>query len=204
MAQPFPTPAASRRLAPLQALSETVLRGERALLGLLMTLLLVLILVNVVTRYARVPLYGIDEASVFAMVWLAFVGASCMTRLRMDFAVTILTDLLPPRGARALKIAATLLVLGFSLALAALCWLWLDPVGIARAGFDGAAYAGETFNFVYTDRTQTLEWPSWIVMLVIPFFALTTILHGSVNLAEDLGLLERPARSALSAAEGVN
>ena len=177
----------------LQRLSNAVLTVERGALGVLMALILLLILVNVATRYARMPLYGIDEASVFAMVWLTFVGASCMMRMRMDFAVTILTERLGEAAARALQATSTLIAIGFSLALAVMCWIWLDPVGLARAGFDPEAYAAETFNFVYSDRTQTLEWPAWIVMSVIPLFALTTILHGSVNLLEDLGLVPRAA-----------
>jgi TRAP-type C4-dicarboxylate transport system permease small subunit len=204
MTPSLPVRRAFSPLRMLQRVSEGVLKIEKALLGLLMTLLFALILVNVVTRYARMPLYGNDEASVFAMVWLTFIGASCMTRLRMDFSVALLTEYLRPSLARAFQAGATLIVLGFSLALAAMCWVWLDPIGIARAGFDAEAYAGESFNFLYTERTQTLEWPTWIVMGVVPLFALTTILHGATNLAEDLGLLARPERAALDAGQGVN
>lgn len=204
MDRSLPASTAPLPLRALQKASETVLRVEKFLLGALMTLLFVLILVNVVTRYARMPLYGNDEASVFAMVWLTFIGASCMTRLRMDFSVALLTEYLKPGLAKAFQAGATLIVLGFSLALAAMCWVWLDPIGIARAGFDAQAYAGESFNFLYTERTQTLEWPTFIVMSVVPLFALTTILHGATNLAEDLGLIARPERTALDAGQGVN
>lgn len=197
-------PKSPAALRALRSMSEGVLKVEKIVLGLLMTLLFVLILLNVVTRYARVPLYGIDEASIFAMVWLTFIGASCMTRLRMDFAVTLLTDYLKPGLARAFQAGATLLVLCFSLALAVLCWNWLDPIGIARAGFDTEAYAADSFNFLYTERTQTLEWPTVLVMGIVPLFALTTILHGATNLAEDLGLLDRPVRGGLDAGQGVN
>lgn len=200
MVEPIPPDAAPPLLRALQGASDGVLKVERAVLGVLMALIFLLILVNVATRYARMPLYGIDEASVFAMVWLTFVGASCMMRLRMDFAVTLLTERLGEGAARGVQALSTLVAIGFSLGLAVMCWLWLDPVGIARAGFDPDAYAAETFNFVYADRTQTLEWPNWIVMSVIPLFALTTLLHGSVNLAEDLGLVPRrtaPADASL-------
>jgi hypothetical protein len=47
-------------------------------------------MLNVVTRYSGVPLYWVDEASVYCVVWLTFIGASAMTRLRLDFAVTLL------------------------------------------------------------------------------------------------------------------
>ena len=58
----------------------------------LMYLLTALILLNVVTRYSHFPIYWIDESAVYCVVWLTFIGASAMTRLRLDFAVTMLTE----------------------------------------------------------------------------------------------------------------
>ena len=82
--------------------SDVVLRCERHLLTLLMGLLITLVLLNVITRYSRIPLYWIDESSVYCVVWLTFIGASAMTRLRLDFSVTLLTDKL---GSKALRVA---------------------------------------------------------------------------------------------------
>ena len=48
------------------------------------------------------------------------------------------------------------------MALIATCLLWMDPIGLARAGFDARKLAAETFNFLYTERTQTLNWPTWV------------------------------------------
>lgn len=172
-------------------LSGAVIQVERLLLMGLLAWLLLLILLNVVTRYAGVPLYWVDEAAVYSVVWLTFVGASAMTRLRMDFAVTLLTDKLGPRGARFVRCAATLCVLGFGLALVAMCWAWMDPVGIARHGFDAREYAAQSFNFLYTERTQTLNWPTWVVQLILPLFAVTFSLHALANLLEDLGRVPR-------------
>lgn len=164
-----------------------MLRAERWLILGLMGLLTVLILVNVVTRYSGRPLYWIDEAAVYTVVWLTFVGGSAMTRLRMDFAVTLLTDKLGPRGTRLLKLCAGLGALAFGLALFAMCWIWMDPVGIVRAGFDAREYAGLSFNFLYTERTQTLGWPTWLLQMVLPLFSCTLSLHAAANLVEDLG-----------------
>ena len=157
------------------ALSTAVLRAERAALTVLMGLLVLLILLNVVTRYSGTPIYWVDEAAVFTMVWLTFVGASVMTRLRMDFAVGLVSDYLPPGGAKVLKVIATLCVLVFALALVWMCWLWMDPRGIAAAGFNAKDYAEASFNFIYTERTQTLEWPTWVLQLILPIFSLTLI-----------------------------
>ena len=190
---PASPPAATPR-APVRwvlALSSHILRTERQVLTGLMTLLVLLILLNVVTRYTGMPIYWVDEAAVYTVVWLTFVGASVMTRLRMDFAVTMLTDHLGARGAQAFKVVATFGVLLFGLAMLVMCWLWMDPVGIARYGFDAKEFGAETFNFLYTERTQTLNWPTWVLQLILPIFSLTFTLHALANLIEDMGLAPR-------------
>ncbi|MDX1198521.1 TRAP transporter small permease [Sinorhizobium medicae] len=186
------------------ALSEALLSLEKLVVAGLMGVLLALILLNVVTRYSGHPLYWVDESAVYAMVWLAFIGGSALTRLRLDFSVTLLTDYLPPAAARWMRAGSTLLVLLFALALAAFSWLWMDPVGIFRAGFDTKAFAAESFNFLYTERSQTLNWPIWAISLVIPLFAVTMTVHCAANLVEDLGLSPQQKRRELSSAEGVN
>lgn len=187
--RPVPSPSLAASHAPVRwamALSTAVLRTERAALTVLMGLLVLLILLNVVTRYSGTPIYWVDEAAVFTMVWLTFVGASVMTRLRMDFAVGLVSDHLPPGGAKVLKVIATLGVLVFALALVWMCWVWMDPRGIAAAGFNAKDYAEASFNFIYTERTQTLEWPTWVLQLILPIFSLTLTVHAFANLLEEL------------------
>ncbi|MGQ3355674.1 MAG: TRAP transporter small permease [Phreatobacter sp.] len=171
-----------------------------------MFLLAGLILLNVVTRYSGVPIYWVDESAVYSVVWLTFIGASAMTRLRLDFAVSMLSERLSERGRNVAKVIATAMVVAFGLSLAAMCWLWMDPVGIARAGFDARAFAGETFNFLYTERTQTLNWPTWVLYLILPIFAVSMIIHGLANLVEDIGLVPPAAIRGfvLSDVDGVN
>lgn len=186
----------------LTGLSQAVLKCEKLLAGLFMTLLLGLILVNVVTRFAKVPIYWIDEASIFAMIWLGFIGASVMTRLRIDFAVTLLSDHLSPKWVSRLRALATALSLAFAIGFAVMCWNWMDPLGIASHGFDARAYAAEAFNFLYTERTKTLEWPAWVVNLILPIFALTLTIHCVANLLEDLGIASKRQQIPLTTAEG--
>ena len=190
---PAPPPAATPR-APVRwvlALSSHILRTERQVLTGLMTLLVLLILLNVATRYTGMPIYWVDEAAVYTVVWLTFVGASVMTRLRMDFAVTMLTDHLGARGAKTFKVVATSGVLLFGLAMLVMCWVWMDPIGIARYGFDAKEFAAESFNFLYTERTQTLNWPTWVLQLILPIFSATFSVHALANLLEDMGAAER-------------
>jgi TRAP-type C4-dicarboxylate transport system permease small subunit len=186
--------------------SGRLLAAERVLVAGLMVLLTGLILLNVVTRYTRVPLYWIDEAAVYSVVFLTFIGASAMTRLRMDFAVTILTERFPEHWVRLAKVISTCLVLLFGLLLIWMCMLWLDPVGIARAGFDVRKFSGETFNFIYTERTQTLNWPLWTLYMIMPLFAVCMTIHSAANLLEDLGLAPRERQGSFlqSNLEGIN
>ena len=188
----MPTRAAPPVRAAIAA-SEALLRCERVAIIGLMALLVGLILVNVVTRYGGFPIYWIDEMAVFTTVWLTFIGASAMTRLRLDFAVTLLTDQIGPRGARLARVLATLCTSLSALGFLVVCWMWLDPGGIAAAGFDGREYAAISCNFLYTEHTQTLGWPSWVLYLVLPVSALGILLHGLANLAEELGLAPPPA-----------
>ncbi|KQP14942.1 TRAP transporter small permease [Pseudorhodoferax sp. Leaf267] len=181
--------------------SGVVLRVERQLILWLMALLLVLILVNVVTRYTGMPIYWIDEAAVYSVVWLTFVGGSAMTRLRMDFAVTLLTEKLGARLARGFKLLAGFGVLFFGLAMLVMCWLWMDPIGIARAGFDAKEFAGSSFNFLYTERTQTLNWPTWLLQTILPLFSATLSLHAAANLIEDIGWQPRRRHSGFPASD---
>jgi TRAP-type C4-dicarboxylate transport system permease small subunit len=209
--EPASAPAASLPgLAPpvraVLALSYGLLRIERLAIMGLMWLLTLLIMLNVVTRYSGMPIYWVDESAVYSVVWLTFIGASAMTRLRLDFAVTLLTERLPPRWADACKVGASAGVVVFALLLVWMCWLWLDPPGIAAAGFDAKAFAGKTFNFIYTERTQTLNWPTWILYLAIPFFAVCMVIHGTANVLEDLKLAPRAPLPGFSfgQADGIN
>lgn len=186
--------------------SSALLAFERLALMGLMYLLTALILINVVTRYSHFPIYWIDESAVYCVVWLTFIGASAMTRLRLDFAVTMITERLSVRSQKTAKIIATGMVVLFGVSLIATCVLWMDPVGLVRAGFDGRKLAAETFNFLYTERTQTLNWPTWAVYLTLPIFAVSMTIHGLANLLEDLELVPRtpPKGFQLSELDGVN
>lgn len=177
-------------------LSARLLAVERVAVAGFMFLLTGLILLNVVTRYTGVALYWVDESAVYSVVFLTFIGASAMTRLRLDFAVTILTERFSPRGVRIAKVTATAIVLLFGMTLLWLCVLWLDPAGMARAGFDARELAAKTFNFIYTERTQTLNWPVWALYLIMPVFALSMTVHSAANLLEDLGLVPRASQAA--------
>ena len=201
----LPPPVMGVRGAVMSA-SHGLLAVERLALMGLMYLLTALILVNVVTRYSHFPIYWIDESAVYSVVWLTFIGASAMTRLRLDFAVTMMTERFSVQNQKICKVISTGMVVVFGIGLLVTCFLWMDPIGLARAGFDVRKFAGETFNFLYSERTQTLNWPTWVLYLTLPIFAVSISLHGIANLLEDLDLVPRqpPKGFQLSELDGVN
>jgi TRAP-type C4-dicarboxylate transport system permease small subunit len=204
--QTMSTAPAIRVRRVIMTASAGLLAFERLALMGLMYLLTALILVNVVTRYSHFPIYWIDESAVYSVVWLTFIGASAMTRLRLDFAVTMMTERFSPANQKIFKVIATSMVIVFGGGLIVTCILWMDPVGIASAGFDAKKFAGQSFNFLYTERTQTLNWPTWVLYLTLPIFAVSITIHGIANLLEDLGLVAKlpPKGFQLSDLDGVN
>lgn len=201
-----PTARPSFAIRALVTLSNGTLYVECKLIASLMFLLTFLILLNVVTRYSGASLYWVDESAVYSVVWLAFIGGSAMTRLRMDFAVELLTENISAAHKKIAKVVAGLGVLAFSLALVWMCLIWFDPLGYWQAGFDAKAFAGKSFNFIYTEKTQTLNWPTWVMYLIIPIFSLTMVIHSAANLVEELGWAEisRFPEINLNNAESIN
>lgn len=144
-----------------------------------------LILLNVVTRAAGAAIYWVDEAAIYAMVWMTFLAASAALHYRTAVAVTIVPEL-APRVGPALARAVDAVVLVFAALMLWLCWRWFMPLELARAGFDTAAFQGATFNFIYAEPTSTIGLPKVWVWLIMPVFSLGALLHAAANLAAPL------------------
>jgi TRAP-type C4-dicarboxylate transport system permease small subunit len=175
----------------LQRLSALFVAVERALLSLLVAAIALFVLTNVLLRMVGTTLAWADEIAVHAMILSGFVGASLMLRGRIDPAVLLLHEMLPPRGVRVLRVVISTLAVGFGIVLIHLCWRWFDPLGLIRAGFDVPAFEMATFNFVYTDTTPVLGASSFWFYLIVPWFGLTLTIHAAANLVEDLGAVPR-------------
>lgn len=181
--------------AALRRLSDGIAALERGALRLAVAAVALLVLGNVAARAAGLAVAWADEAAVLAMILSGFLGASLLFRMRRDPAVLLLHEAVPPRAVAALRAAVSAVALAFALLLGWTCWLWFDPAGLVRAGFDVTAFEAATFNFVYTERTPVMGLRAAWVFAVIPWFALTLAVHAATNLSEDLGLLPPPPPS---------
>jgi TRAP-type C4-dicarboxylate transport system permease small subunit len=165
-------------------ISNTILRLEKQLLAFLAAALVVLILLNIVTRAAGAAIFWVDELAIYAMIWMALIGASAMVRMRMGVAVTLVTDLLPQRLQRAVARFVDAVLLLFAIALSILAWQWYDPVALIQSGFDLDVFAQNTFKFIYTEPTNTIGIQKFWVWLAVPVMAAAMTIHAIANLLE--------------------
>jgi TRAP-type C4-dicarboxylate transport system permease small subunit len=177
----------------LSRISNAILRAEKLLITLLVAALVLLILLNIVTRAAGAAIFWVDELAIYTMVWMALIGASAMLRMRTGVAVTLVTDLLPSNVARAVARLVDVILLGFAVTLLVLCWQWYAPVALVQSAFDFDKFAASTFKFIYTEPTNTIGIHKFWVWLAVPLMALAMTIHAAANLLE--GPPERSADS---------
>jgi TRAP-type C4-dicarboxylate transport system permease small subunit len=180
------------RLPWLIAFSNRLMRLERATCGLLVALVVGLILLNVLTRAFNVALFWVDELAVYAMIWMALIGASVLLRERRHVAVTLFTHALSDNRRRILTLLVDLLILALVTGMFVMCIAWYDPIGLMRYGFDIGEFAAGTYNFVYQEPTNTLGIRKFWVWLVVPIVSITLLVHTAANLLENL---EKGART---------
>lgn len=157
--------------------SRMIAAAEALVLQVLVGAIMLLMVTNVVFRWLFVALYWADELAINLMVIFAFVGASLMFAQRRNFAVTILRDALGPGGRRVLGMIVEGLGFVFALVLGYACWLWFDPLTLARVEFDLRLFFGQTFNSIYQETTDTIGLRRLWFFMVIPVFALTLAVH---------------------------
>ena len=166
----------------LNKISKTWARVELACAAILAVGVTLLILLNVVTRTAGAPIYWVDEAAIYTMVWMTFLGASAAIQMRQQVAITILTDVLPDGAQRIAAKLVDVAVFVFAVAMVWFCWRWFNPWALGQAGWDVMAFQGSTFNFIYAEPTSTLGVPKWIIWLVMPISSGGMLLHALAHL----------------------
>lgn len=188
-------PHAAARTSLLGRLDDGLAAAEEVVAALLITAIFLILTANVVLRAMGRPLLWADEAAILLMACAAFVGASLALARGQHMAVTLLADNVPPRLRTALALVVNAIVLAFFLVLTWLCWRWFDPLR-ALGAESLQAYAAETYNFIYQDRTLTLGVPKFWFWLIMPVFAVLSTIHALAALERDLRLASNLPREA--------
>lgn len=171
-------------MAWLSRVSNALLKAEKLAVTVLVALLLLLIVLNIVTRAAGAAIFWVDELAIYTMIWMALIGASAMVRLRTGVAVTLVTDLLPQSVQRIVARLVDTILLVFAVVLVILCWLWYEPIALIESGFDFEVFAQNTFKFIYSEPTNTIGIRKFWIWLAVPVMAINMTIHALTNLVE--------------------
>lgn len=161
---------------------------NKALVGLMMAVMFLLVFTNVVTRYGFGFSIGwAEEVSRFIMVWCTFIAAGLALREGRHVAIEVLQDKLPEQARRLLRLGIFLALLAFAVGT-----VWL-----------GARFA----IFAWDKETMVTQIPRGIPYLGIPvgmaFFALHLLFfarrflnrdwdHAALDEADEASILDVP------------
>lgn len=157
---------------------------ERAASGFFMAALLGVVCGAVAVRILRIPVYWLDEAAIYCMVWMTFLAASHAVAAGSHVRVTLALNAVSPRIRIALSFLGDLMLLVIGLFLFALAWMWFDPIPFIKSGLDPAAFSRLTLNFVYSEPTASFRMHKAVFWLIMPFFSLTLTLHAAARLCK--------------------
>ncbi len=172
--------------------SDWIAKLEALILKTLMAAVLLLLILNVVSRALDQSLYWVDELAINLMVVFAFVGSSLMFAQRRNFSVTLILDAVSEEARRRMSIAVQSVNLGFALFLGFACWVWFDPLTLAGVGFDLRQFFETTFNSIYQEVTDTIGVRRLWFFFVMPWFAFTLSVHSAACLLRDILQLPQP------------
>lgn len=155
MDSPLPKPAGP---TPVPRLERLVVEANRWVLVALMAGMSVLVIANVIGRYAfNHSFVWAEELSRYMMVWVGFLGSGLVLRLGAHLAVDVFQDLLPRRAAQAARVLVVALL---AATFAAMLWLGIGYV-----------------QFAWDQETPVLNWNFGLVYLAIPVGALLMLVQ---------------------------
>lgn len=171
--------------AVLQRFSDGLSRLELKLAGVGAAVVMALIVLNVVTRAVNMSLFWVDEAAIYAMVWMIFLATAVTLKRREALSVTVLVDYFPARLRAVVGVIIDLAVLLFAVLVLVFAWKWYAPLDLFRSGFDLAEFSAETMNFMYQEHANTFGLSKFWVWLIIPYFGFSVGVHALANLCAD-------------------
>lgn len=172
---------ASRFICLLKTVDKKIAHYETFLAALFGLTIVLLLLLNVLTRTFGTPLFWVDELAIYAMVWMGFLGTSLAIHYRQHIAVTVCIDLLPTRLHQFMLVMVDAMMLALLLVLAMLIWNWFDPVNLLKAN-SLSEFSAQRFNFIYEEPTTTLDMRKFWFWLILPIFCVLAIVHCVHNL----------------------
>jgi len=136
----------------------------KALLMISVALLAAVLLIGVASRYVLpTPVVGMDEAAMFLLVWVTFLGTSIGIKKNDMVAVTVFVERLGTLK-KVLQFVVQVLALLFSILFLYYGYKW--------------TFAPSTLN----TSSVSLQIPLWLVYVIFPFSMLTTAIFALHNI----------------------
>jgi TRAP-type transport system small permease protein len=144
--------------APSHRWEQRFISANKAVLMVLLSLMSVLVIANVISRYAfSYSFTWVEEVTRYMMIWATFLGAGLALRVGGHIAVDTLPQALPPGPARVVRSLIAAVIAGSLLAV-----IWF-----------GIEYA----EFGWEQETPVLNWSFGKVYLAIPAGAVLMLVH---------------------------
>lgn len=142
----------------MKTLSNWIEKIEKLVSIILMAAITLVLFVAVVYRYfLNAPLFWANEASIFMITWLTFLGGSLGLKYKSQASITFLVDRFPETGKRILMIVTHVIILA---ALAVLMYL--------------------SYEWVLTlspQKSSSMRIPMWIPYLSVPVGLTFAFIH---------------------------
>ena len=145
-------------------------RAESAFIGAALAFTSALLFANVILRYIFLaPINWAEEATLYLMVWIVFVGGSVAVRTRGHIAIDLLPLLLSPANRRRLAIGVALAALVFFAV-----FFWYSGQHVLRVRSSGQS-------------TPVMGAPMWLTYLAMPVGGFLMGLRTLQSLVRTLG-----------------
>lgn len=142
---------------------------EKVIAMILIAAMTIVIAAAVLFRYfLGAPLFWANEASIFMMAWVTFIGGSLGLKYKSQASVTFLTDRFSDKGKRIIEIISYIIILFFMAILIYLSYQWLLAAS--------------------HQISSSMRIPMWIPYLSVPVgltFAFIHLLNHFINLLKN-------------------
>lgn len=110
----------------MKTLSNIIERIEIVISIALAAAMTIILFINVLFRYfLNDPLFWANEASIFMMAWLTFIGGSLGLKYKTQASITLFVNRLSDKNQRILQIITQIIILIFMAILLYLSWDWV-------------------------------------------------------------------------------
>src|SRR5690625_6262060 len=118
----------------MRKISNIIGSFERVITIILMATITVVLFFNVIFRYfLKDPIFWANEASIFMMAWLTFLGGSLSLKYKSQAYITFIFNRLTERNKRILNIVTHLIIVIFLCFLIYICLAWLLSLTRSRS-----------------------------------------------------------------------